>query len=72
MVMSTIDGQVFAGPAQGCASEYNPVSNPGGYNCTGVEQVGSCSGCTDVQACNYSTDATLSDPSRYLSTSGFN
>ena len=68
----TIDGQVFSGPPQACASEYHPVFNPNGYNCTASEQVGSCSGCTDLQACNYSPNATFSDPNSCIyPTSGF-
>ena len=68
----TIDGQVFTGPGTGCATEYHPVFNPGGYYCTGLEQFQSCSGCTDVQACNYSSDATSSDPNSCIyPTSGF-
>ena len=44
------------------ATDNHPGFNPGGYYCTCLEQLGSCSGCTDVQACNYSSDAASSDP----------
>ena len=66
----TIDGQVFNGPPQACASEYHPVFNPNGFNCTGSEQVGSCSGCTEPQACNYDPDATFNVPSSCIYPNG--